>query len=217
MHARQAGLLGMLLMVLLAGACAAQRPHRDVGWKVALDATETPLRQALDDLFRQTDVQFAVEPDAADLPVTVRFRNVTLGSGARLVIAAGQEKEPRLTATRDGDVFIFRLRGTMPGSPPPRFVDTKAAWAREVDLDLQRVPLREAVKQVIAQGEVRCSAEQDVPVLPITLKVRGVPVLTALRMLASVAALREPQLAFTHAGRAGVIHMDRPTPIPQRR
>jgi hypothetical protein len=105
----------VLLLWLAAAAipttgAPSEPPFRGPGWKVSLDVTEAPLRRCLEQLFDQVDSWGVVEPEVPDVPVSVRFHNVSLVSAVFLVYGTVEQRVPGLTIIREADNFIFRLR-----------------------------------------------------------------------------------------------------------
>src|SRR5689334_7559484 len=70
------GLLGSVSPV------RAQDPDR----KVTLNLKDTPLRSAIDALFQGTGLQYAVDPNVPNVPLTITLRDVGLQAALRILI-----------------------------------------------------------------------------------------------------------------------------------
>src|SRR5579862_1875396 len=78
--------------------------------KVTLNLKDTPLRTAIDLLFAGSGLQYAVEPNVPNVPITLMIRDVTLQQALRLLVRLAAVQVPGLTSQRDGDIFIVRIR-----------------------------------------------------------------------------------------------------------
>jgi hypothetical protein len=86
--------------------------------KVHLDLRGTPLRAAIQQLFRNSGEQYAVDPNIPDVPITLNIRDVSLPAALRLILRQAAAQIPGLTQTKDGDVFVIRIRPVLQTPPP---------------------------------------------------------------------------------------------------
>ncbi|HTE20395.1 MAG TPA: secretin and TonB N-terminal domain-containing protein, partial [Armatimonadota bacterium] len=88
--------------------------------RVTLSFKDVPLREALQRLFEGTGLQYVVEPDVPDVPVTVRLRDVALQSALRLIIGNAAVQAPGVTMAKEADIYSVRVRrGAAAGDEVP--------------------------------------------------------------------------------------------------
>ena len=202
-----------VLAVLAGSAAGAQSTIPDPDrMRASLSVRDVPLRQAAERLVRSAQEKpgfypvLVVDPNVADVPVTAHFRHATFPSGVRLLVYAGQETAPDLIASREGNFFFIRRRPAVEPIPPPPPVPV-------VDLNLERVPLKQALQQTFPNTHpraIRALVEQDVPDVPVTVNVTGLSPEGAVRQIVAAAALQEPRITYGRGGRAFVVHLGPP-------
>jgi hypothetical protein len=89
---------------------------QEVEKKVTLNLKDVPLRDAIDALFRGTGLQFTVDPNVPNVPVTLNIRDVGLQQALRIMVRQAAVAVPGLVATRGGDIWEIRIRQA---APPP--------------------------------------------------------------------------------------------------
>jgi hypothetical protein len=99
-------LFGLWQSPALAQAAAGKEP------RISLALRDTPLRAALELLFRQTGRQFAVEAAAPNVPVTLNLRDATLSRALRVITRLAG-----VTYRKEGDVYVVGLRVPSPVEP----------------------------------------------------------------------------------------------------
>ena len=98
--------LGLGLAALLTpGAARAQAQDQPLQ-PVTLDLRDAPVRQALEQLFNTARAQYTLDPGIQGF-VTLNIRDQPFDSALRLLLRSAN---PPLTYTREGGVFIVRLR-----------------------------------------------------------------------------------------------------------
>jgi type II secretory pathway component GspD/PulD (secretin) len=86
---------------------------------------------------------------------------------------------------------------------------------KTVNVDLQDVGLREAVRRLAEDTQARWKIEANVPNVPVTLRLKNVSPQSVLRVLIRVAALSAPALTLTQEGETFVVKVGAtPTPAP---
>src|SRR5687768_2638928 len=98
----------LLAMCLTAAPVMAQAP--DVEKKVTLNLKDVPLRNAIELLFAGSGLQFSIDPNVPNIPISLQIRDVSLQAALRLVIRQAATAAPGLTVNREGDIFVVRIR-----------------------------------------------------------------------------------------------------------
>jgi hypothetical protein len=108
--------------------------------KLSLNLRDMPLRKAIEMLFTGSGLQWAVEPNVPDVPINLNVRDLNLQAALRLVVRLASAQVPGLTQTRDGDVYVIRIRrpAVQAGAPipdpqisaPPPPTDTERGWEK---------------------------------------------------------------------------------------
>ena len=142
------GRLGTLALaaalVLPAGApaCSQAPPADALERKISLNLTEVPLRRAIEVAFTGSGLQYFVEPNVPNVPVTLNIRDVPVPTAIRLVIRQAAVLAPGLTLSKDNDVYAIRIRvapRAVDPPAPPQGDDPPADYAAEkIPVQFQR-------------------------------------------------------------------------------
>src|SRR3569833_2826207 len=126
---------------LLVGSLALATPvHAQAGntdRKVTLNLKDVPLRSAIDALFQGTGLQYSVDPNDLNVPVTLNIRDIGLQSVLRLLVRQAATAQPGLTFSKDGDIFVIKLRRETPvvaptaEDAPPEYSDKASEFTWE--------------------------------------------------------------------------------------
>lgn len=95
--------------------------------------------------------------------------------------------------------------------PSASMVLTQAEQERKVSLDLDQVPLRQAVALLFDGSSAQFSIDPNVPDIPVTLHIRDVSLPAGLRLLIRQAATVDPELTSVRDGEVYLIKK-RPRP-----
>jgi len=115
---------------LAPGVARAQSP--DIDKKVTVTLKDIPLRAGIEALFAGTGYQYAVNPDVANVPVNLNIRDVGLQAALRLLMRQAAIAQPGLTFSKEGDVFVVKVRRENPNpapleeEAPPEYTETGA-------------------------------------------------------------------------------------------
>jgi hypothetical protein len=88
--------------------------------RVTLGMRDAPLRTVIDQIFAGTGIQYAVDASVPDVPITIELRDASVQSALRSVIRLAAPRVPGLTATRDGDIYLVRLKPPASNAPVAR-------------------------------------------------------------------------------------------------
>lgn len=166
-----------------------------VGKRVDLDLKEVPLPVALRELFQGSGINYLIEPNVPNVPITAVLRGVEFETALRLVIRTAATAVPHLDyRVEDGACVI----GVRPAGAPAAAAPAPAE--RKVTLNLKDVPLRNALELLFAGTGIQYSVAPDVPNVPVNVELRQMPVTTALRLLVRQAASALPGLGFVRSG-----------------
>lgn len=151
--------------------------------KFTLDLKDVPLRQALKQLFQDTKLQVSVNADVPDRPVVVKIRDVDFETALRIVTRVG-EAEFR----KQGDQYTVLKRARVvnaPGTSAP-FVEDDLS-GKLVTLDLDRVPIRPALRTLFERAGERFRVQPDVPYILVSIHVTQVDFVLVLQVVCGLA------------------------------
>lgn len=130
-------------LYLTALPAAAQAPAAATPDKqVTLDLRDIPLRNAIALLFQGTGIQYAIDPNVTNVPVTLNIRDISLPAALRLIVRQAAVSIPGLTSAKEGDIYLIRIRQAPPPAPavaeePP--VDQQAS---DQELTWEKIPIQ---------------------------------------------------------------------------
>lgn len=99
----------------LAAACLAllQPLHAqnalDETLRLNVQFTKVPFREALGMIFKGSGLQYSIDPNVPDLPITLRLTDVTIQQALRLAVRQAASSVPGLTSSKDGDVYVVKV------------------------------------------------------------------------------------------------------------
>lgn len=155
--------LAMLALLAAIREVGAQTPNPDKKLEVNLQGT--PLRDAIRLLFLNSGLQYSVDPNVPNVPIDLKLREVGLQQALRLVIRQAASSVPGLTSSREGDVYVIRIRTQTPtvaasedAGPPPEYTegDAKMEWDR---IPAQFIDIRAILIGLSGAGYVPTDAE----------------------------------------------------------
>jgi len=167
----------------------------DADRKVSLTLNGVPLRAAIQRLFSGTGYQYSLNPDVRDVPITLTLRDVALQPALRMIIREAATMQPGLTFSKDGEIFVVKIRRENP-NPHPVVEDAPPEFS---DVEM----LKRAIRSVpsLATGAERGALFSYDIKLPVTLN-RGqaamVPIVSATVDGESV-SIFDPESDRTHA------------------
>jgi hypothetical protein len=185
------------------------RAFRGPNTKVALDVMDVSLREAIDRLFAETDSFCAVDANVPDVPVSVKFQNVSLDSGMWLVLGAAWSKGVPLGLKRSGANYQMSVTRLGPAYELASRHLAPPAHPKRADMKLYYVPIREAVKIIPALPGTRVVVDRSVPDVRLRMRLRNLRPDTAVSQVVAVSSLRVPGITYVRSGNVYVIY--RPT------
>jgi type II secretory pathway component HofQ len=204
-------LLLALSLILPVSAIAAQAPADDER-RLSLELRQTPLRQAVAALFSGSTGQYVVDPDVPDVPVTLDVREVTVPAGLRLILRQAVTAAPGLTSSRDGEIYLIKMRSHRPGPITPTL--PAGIRDRRVTFNLRQVPIRSALDVLFKASGMLPAVDARVPDVPITLALKDISLQQALRLVLRQAAIHAPGITGTSREERLYIGIV-PTGVPQ--
>src|SRR3569833_2287652 len=131
---------------LLVGSLALATPvHAQAGntdKKATLNLKDVPLRSAIDALFQGTGLQYSVDPNVLNVPVPLNIRDIGLQAALRLLVRQAATAQPGLTFSKDGDIFVLKIRKENP-LPPPTKDDTPPEYTDlESEVTWVKIPIQ---------------------------------------------------------------------------
>lgn len=183
----------------------AQQAFRGPATRVALDVMDVPLREAVDRLFASTDSYCLVDANVPDVPVSVKFQNVSLDSGAWLLLGAAWSHGVPLDLKRSGPNYQVGVSRVGPAyERASRNLTT--ARPKRGDMRLHYVPLRKAAAMIPARPGTRVLVDRGVPDVRVRMGLRNLRPETAVSQLVAVSSLRVPQISYVRSGNVFVIY-----------
>ena len=103
---RYALLVGMIALAFgVALPARAQLPEPKQ--RISLELRDTPLRQALKQLFEGTGKRFIIKSEVKDSPITLTFRNVPVEVALRLILVLARQDTPDIRFESMGDCYVI--------------------------------------------------------------------------------------------------------------
>ncbi len=159
----------IMVALLAVTASLAPRPvhAQEADKKIQIDLQSTPLRDAIRLIFLNSGLQYSVDPNVPNVPIDLKLRDVSLQQALRLVIRQAASSVPGLTSSKEGDVFVIKIRQQTPTSlggapedqgPPPEFTEgeEETEWDR---IPAQFVDIRAILMGLSGMGYVPTDAE----------------------------------------------------------
>lgn len=207
-------LLCLLLVVLSVTAAAGQAaPPAGPVPKVSVDLKDAALRDGIRMLFEGTGLQYSIEPSVPNVPVSLSVQDVPAPAALRLLLRQAAASVSGLTFSRDGKVYVIRVRRAE-AEPGPRSGVVLAAdeGERKVTLNFRDTPLRDAINILFTGSGLQYAVDPNVPNVPVNLNVREITVQQALRLVIKQAAATAPGLTYSRDGDVYLIRMRPPAP-----
>ena len=153
-------------VVLCIGAGPARAQAGDAGGidkKVTLNLKDVPLRSAIELLFAGSGLQYSIDPVVQNVPVSLSIRDVSLQAALRLVIRQASTLQPGLTVTREGDIFVVRVRPpAAPTTTPTEEAPPEDTGVGEITWEKIPIQFNSVMAFVAAFGGDRIPTELDV-------------------------------------------------------
>jgi hypothetical protein len=140
--ASAAAILGLGLGLVPTPPVMAQAADPGLERKVQLDLREIPLRDAVSLLFRGSGLQYSIDPNIPNVPITLNIRDVSLPAALRLIIRQAATTIPGLTQTKDGEVYVIRIRQQSATPPPPVEEAPPEQTLQDSDLTWEKIPIQ---------------------------------------------------------------------------
>lgn len=186
------------------GAAPAARaaPPREAGAdrKITLDLRDMPLRDAIALLFKGSGLQYAIDPNVPNVPITLNIRDISLPAALRLIVRQAAIEAPGLTVSKEGEVYLIQRRVFPISSVTPAAFTPDDPARAPFTYNFYEIPLREAVRVLFEGTGLKCLVAADVPDVPITLNIREIQRVGALRLMVRQAAGRVPDLTYANEG-----------------
>lgn len=79
--------------------------------KITASFKATPFREAVATVFRGSGLQYTLNPNVPNLPVSAELKDVTLESAVQTLVRELADRAPGLELSQSGDIFILERRG----------------------------------------------------------------------------------------------------------
>jgi hypothetical protein len=100
----------ILLTLIFCAALPVQAQEQGSQRKVSLRLQRVPLRQALQLLFENAGVSFAIDPEVHDTPVTLNVKDVDFTQALRTLVRLGSSAEQAVTYEQVGGAYHVQAR-----------------------------------------------------------------------------------------------------------
>ena len=159
------GLCGLAAVSNAPRAAWAQAPAETApDRKVTLDLRDIPLRDAIALLFQGSGLQYTIDPNVTNVPVTLNIRDIGLAAALRLIVRQAAVSIPGLTSAKEGDIYMVRIRQAAPTTAPPVEEAPPDQLASDAELTWEKVPIQfnNVAVFAVAFGGTMLPTEQDV-------------------------------------------------------
>jgi hypothetical protein len=159
-----AATVSVLALATVFSAAPAHAQAADADKKVTVNLKDIPLRAAIDALFAGTGLQYSVNPDVQNVPVNLNIRDVGLQAALRLLVRQAATAQPGLTFSKDGDIFVVKVRRDNP-NPMPTVEEAPPEYTDEAsEFTWEKIPIQfnNAAVFVLAFGGTMLPTEADV-------------------------------------------------------
>jgi hypothetical protein len=110
--------------------------------KITLTLKDAPLRTVIDQIFAGSGIQYAIDANVPDVPVTLSIRDVSLQSALRTVVRLAAGQVPNLTATRDGDIYLVRIKPPMAALTVPTDAEAPPETNQVLEITWEKIPIQ---------------------------------------------------------------------------
>jgi type II secretory pathway component HofQ len=132
-----------LTVLLVGGTCTAALTQDAAGSEnmISLELRDTPVRTAIDSLFKGTGKNYAIEPGVTGTIPNLSLKDVTFDQALKTLT-----KSAGLTYKKEGNVFLIGVKQQVEVQPPvPTAVDTSAVeQPAEMDRKVEKIALNYA-------------------------------------------------------------------------
>lgn len=191
-------LLISLVALAAVPALAQQAPSRPAPppaaeKRIDLDLQAVPLHRALEQVLRGAHAQYSIDPAIRDTPITLRIRNVRPVAAVRLILRTANAQGAQAALFRHGDEYLItRRQAADAGAQPAVANNAGPGEERKATLSVTNVPFRKAVEMLFAGTGLRYRIDPAVPNPAVSLRAKGLPVSTLLRLLVRLADSAAP-------------------------
>jgi type II secretory pathway component GspD/PulD (secretin) len=205
--------LTVLSLLLLPTVPAAAQNTR-----LNLDLRATPLRDAVARVLEGTGEQFVVAPDVRDVPITLKLQDLRPDAALRAVVRQAATSVGHLQAVREGDVWLIQPRAAEIGNQLPSAAQRIPDFAHQLVSPALTGALGDVLPQLFRGSGLTVAVEPHAENAPVTLHLRSVPLITALRLAVRQAGSRHFGLTYSVDGTRFVLHMaSRPDEDPHQK
>ncbi|HEU4754746.1 MAG TPA: STN domain-containing protein, partial [Armatimonadota bacterium] len=110
--------------------------------KVTLDLREIPLRDAIALLFRNSGLQYSIDPNVPNVPITLNIRDISLQAALRLIIRQAASGIPGLTQGKEGEIYIIRIRPPQQTQPTQAEEPAPEENPQDQELTWEKIPIQ---------------------------------------------------------------------------
>src|SRR5437660_861823 len=155
----------MLALTVALAPAPARAQGTDADKKVTLNLRDTPLRDAINLLFTGSGYQFSIDPNVPNIPISLNIRDVGLQQALRLIVKQAATLQPGLTFSRDGDIFVIKIRQQTAPAPETGNEPPPESQAGDIEaLTWEKIPVQfnDVMVFVLAFGGTMLPTEAEV-------------------------------------------------------
>jgi len=116
--------------------------------KVTLNLKDVPLRSAIQLIFEGSGLQYSVDPVVQNVPISLSIRDISRQAALRLLVRQASTLQPGLTVTREGEIFVIRVR---PPAIVPRAPEAALLPPSEEPVEWEKIPVRYLDAEIVAE------------------------------------------------------------------
>ena len=145
--------LAMLLLAVICASLAAAQARTDSSKKINLEFRNTPIRSAIDALFRSAGLNYALDPSVTGT-ITVSLNNVAFEDALNVVL-----RQANLTRRKEGEVYYIKPKAedtstVVTGAPletPAPIAGPSVTETVQTDIKIEKITLQYADAVDMAQ------------------------------------------------------------------
>ncbi|MBI2842340.1 MAG: hypothetical protein HYX78_02970 [Armatimonadetes bacterium] len=139
------GLIVMLVSLVALSVASAQQDAKTLqqeikNQKITLELMDTPIRSALESLFKGTGLNYVLDASVAGMVRSVDLKDVPFDQALKILLKIA---DPPLVYRKDGDVYLISVKKEQPVDLTPKQPDASAEVEPEApeDVSIEKIPL----------------------------------------------------------------------------
>jgi len=202
------------------GVARAEAPLPEAETRISVALKDQTLRDALRQISAQTGLEYRIEPEVPNPRLSMNIRDISPEALLRLMLrqASSSLKDQAITYTRDKMLYVIKLgpaEVVKPDVAPPgagrlhgQIQD--ARLNQKLTFAMKEEPFERVAERIFRGTGVQYQLRPEVRKLPITISVREVSALAAVRLLVRQIGATVPGADFWRDGDSYVFGVPKP-------